>query len=69
MYADALLVRTDQIPFVPDGWDVKADLGEVIAGSPNQIISTHLRRIPGLHGEQRRAVYVQQVRDGVTSVA
>ena len=68
VYADALLVRTDQVPFVPDGWDVKADLGEVIAGAPNQIISTNLRRIPGLHGEQRRAVYVQQVHDRHTGV-
>lgn len=63
VYADALLVRTTQIPFVPNGWEVKADLGEVMAALPNQIISSRLQRIPGLHGERRRAQYVQQVKD------
>jgi hypothetical protein len=63
VYADALLVRTAQIPFVPNGWEVKADLGEVMAALPNQIISSRLQRIPGLHGERRRAQYVQQVKD------
>ena len=62
VYADALLVRTKQVPFTPPGWEVKADLGEVTAAMPNQIISTRLLRIPGMHGGRRRAVYLEKVK-------
>lgn len=64
VYADALLVRTNQVPITPAGWEVKTDLGEVVAGAPNQIISARLQRIPGLSGERRRAMYVHQVMSG-----
>jgi hypothetical protein len=62
VYADAILLATTQVPFTPPGWDVKADLGELVAGHANQIIAANLQRIPGMHGERRRMAYVEQTR-------
>lgn len=61
VYADALLVKAAQLPFVPDGWDIKGDLGDVVAGRAHEIISTHVQKLPGLHGERQRQLYITQV--------
>jgi hypothetical protein len=62
VYADAILVRTREVPFVPPGWSIKAELDDVFAGLPNQILSAQIQRIPGISGERKRIEYVRQVR-------
>jgi hypothetical protein len=48
IYADGLLVHTDTLPFLPDGWDVSHSLTHVTIPRPNAIVSRELVKLPGV---------------------
>lgn len=53
IYADGLLVATDQMPFVPDGWRVSHSLTHVHIPRPNAIIADQLVKLPGLAASEQ----------------
>jgi hypothetical protein len=53
IYADGILVATDQLPFVPDGWRVSHSLTHVHIPRPNAIISDELVKLPGVAGSEQ----------------
>lgn len=61
VYSDAVLAKVSQLPFLPTGWIAKHTLDELGAGAPNQIISPTIQRLPGIHGQRRRALVLKRV--------
>ena len=61
VYSDAVLAKVSQMPFIPDGWVAKHLLDYLVAGSPNQIISPTIQRLPGISGQRRRALVLKRV--------
>lgn len=61
VYADAVLAGVSQLPFTPNGWVAKHLLDDLVAGAPNQIISSTVQRLPGIHGHRRRALVLKRV--------
>jgi hypothetical protein len=61
VYADAVLAGVAQLPFTPNGWMAKHLLDDLVAGAPNQIISSTVQRLPGIHGQRRRALVLKRV--------
>jgi hypothetical protein len=59
IYADGVIVSTDQLPFVPVNWRVAGELSQVRSPSPNTIISPEMTRTPGIPSG-RRTVIVEQ---------
>jgi hypothetical protein len=57
IYADGLIVETDQVPILPNQWRVAASLTEVSRENPSSIISRELVRLPGIPNG-RRATYI-----------
>ncbi len=55
IYADGLIVETDQLPFLPPYWGVKAALTNVYSPEDNQIVSREMVRLPGVPGGRRTA--------------
>lgn len=47
IYADGLLVHTDQLPFMPDGWKVSHSLTHVRIPRTNAIVSDQIVKMPG----------------------
>jgi hypothetical protein len=52
IYADGLLVATDQLPFIRDGWRVSHSLTRVHIPRPNAFISDTLVKLPGADGSE-----------------
>jgi hypothetical protein len=52
IYADGILVATDALPFVREGWRVSHTLTHVHIPRPNAIISDELVKLPGVSGGQ-----------------
>lgn len=61
VYSDAVLVKIHQIPILPAGWEAKHTDLEIAAGAPNQIISSSVQRLPGIHGMRQRALVIDRV--------
>lgn len=57
IYADGLIVETDQIPMIGPDWRVSASLTELRAENPSSIISREMIRLPGIPNG-RRATYL-----------
>jgi len=53
IYADGIIVKTDQVPLLPVGWRVACGLDELQAGHPNQVLSKNLLKIPGIPNGRR----------------
>lgn len=54
IYADAVLVETDQLPlWVPDGWRVSHSLTHVSIPRPNAIVSDQVVKLPGVAGSEQ----------------
>lgn len=51
IYADGILVATDALPFIPDGWRVSHSLTNVHIPRPNAIISDQIVKLPGVSGD------------------
>ncbi len=52
IYADGLLVETEQMPFVRDGWRVSHSLTNVYLPRPNAIVSDQIVKLPGVGGDR-----------------
>lgn len=52
IYADGILVATNELPFVREGWRVSHTLTHVHIPRPNAIISDELVKLPGVAGSQ-----------------
>lgn len=48
IYADGLLVETDQLPFIKDGWRVSHSLTNVFIPRSNAIVSDQVVKLPGV---------------------
>lgn len=48
IYADGLLVETDSLPFIPDGWRVSHSLTNVHIPRPNALVADQLVKLPGI---------------------
>lgn len=55
VYADGLIVGTDQLPLLPENWRWVGNLVNVWSRSSNSIISDNLVRLPGIPNERRTA--------------
>lgn len=59
IYADGLITTAAQLPFMPKGWRVAAELTGVTSPHPNSIQSNELVRLPGIpHGRRTRVLKV-----------
>lgn len=56
VYADALVVETDRLPFIPEGWRVDQSLTNVLIPTANSIISDQMVKRPGLNREDSERV-------------
>lgn len=61
IYADGIVVETDQIPILPPTWRVAAQLTNLVARTPNSLLSDSLVKLPGIPNG-RRTTYVQQAK-------
>lgn len=53
IYADGVITTAPQLPFMPDGWRVAAELTGVTSPHPNSIQSNEMIRLPGIpHGRR-----------------
>lgn len=48
IYADGLLVETDQLPFIEDGWRISHSLTNVFIPRRNAIVSDQIVKLPGI---------------------
>lgn len=55
IYADGLIVETDQLPLMPPGWRVSGALTDVSSPAPHSILSRELVRLPGIPNGRRMA--------------
>ena len=59
IYADGLVTTAVQLPFMPDGWRIAAELTGVTSPHPNSIESNEMIRLPGIpHGRRTRVLKV-----------
>lgn len=56
IYADALVVETDHLPFTPPGWRVDKSLTNVLIPAVNSIISDQMVKRPGMSREDSERV-------------
>jgi hypothetical protein len=55
IYADGLLIQSEQLPFIRGGWRIAESLTNIYIPYPNAIISDQLTKLPGIpHTEQDR---------------
>lgn len=47
IYADGILVETDQLPFIPEGWRISHSLTNVFIPRRNAIVSDQITKLPG----------------------
>jgi hypothetical protein len=47
IYADGILVETDQLPFMPEGWRISHSLTNVFIPRRNAIVSDQIVKLPG----------------------
>jgi hypothetical protein len=52
IYADGLVVETDHLPFIPEGWRITHSLTNVMIPRPNAIISDQMTKLPGITREE-----------------
>lgn len=55
IYADGLIAKTDQLPFMPNNWRVAAKLTDVSSPAPHSIVSNEMVRLPGIPNGRRHA--------------
>lgn len=55
IYADGIIARTDQLPFLPPDWRVITALRNVSSPAPHAILSDELVRLPGIPNGRRSA--------------
>lgn len=60
IYADGIIVDTDQLPFVPKYWRVAAELTNWKSTAPNNLFSDNMVRTPGIPSG-RRSVHFESV--------
>ena len=58
IYADGIIVKTDQVPILPPIWRVACGLSELQAGAPNQVLSKNLLKLPGIPNGRRTSAIV-----------
>lgn len=58
IYADGVITTAAQLPFMPNGWRVAAELTGVTSPHPNSIQSNELVRLPGIPHGRRSMVKV-----------
>lgn len=63
IYADGLLVASNALPFVREGWRVSHTLTHVHIPRPNAIISDELVKLPGVAGSQEDREWEQKRQD------
>lgn len=63
IYADGLIVETDQLPFLPANWRVAGSLTDVSSPAPHSILSRELVRLPGIPNGRRMA-YIRKDEPG-----
>lgn len=56
VYADGIIVETDQVPMLPPEWRVSAELTNVVARTPNSVLSDNLVKLPGIPNGRRTTV-------------
>jgi hypothetical protein len=61
VYVDGLILDTDRLPFLPEGWEVEAHLTDLMFQHPNSFTSREQSKQPGVpgrmtQGEQARAM-------------
>lgn len=56
IYADGVITTATQLPFMPNGWRVAAELTGVTSPHPNSIQSNELIRLPGIPHGRRSSV-------------
>ena len=56
VYADALVVETDHLPFVRQGWRIDKSLTNVLIPAVNSIVSDQMVKRPGLNREDSERV-------------
>lgn len=59
IYADGLIAKTDQLPFMPDNWRVAGKLSDVSSPAPHSIVSREMIRLPGIPNG-RRTAFIQK---------
>lgn len=53
IYADGVLVETNQLPFIPEGWRVSHSLTNVHLPRSNAIVSDQVVKLPGVAGDEQ----------------
>lgn len=67
IYADGIIVNTDQVPMLPPTWRVAAALTDLEARTPNAIISSNLVKLPGIPNGRRTSVLRSAILDGANT--
>jgi hypothetical protein len=65
IYADGLLIETDSLPFIRDGWRVSHSLTNVHIPRSNAIISDQVIKLPGVAGSQLDRQWEQSREDSL----
>lgn len=63
VYADGIIVKTDQIPMLSPEWRVAAALTDLEARTPNAIISSNLVKLPGIPNGRRTTMLRSAILD------
>jgi hypothetical protein len=50
VYVDGLILDTDRLPFLPEGWEVEAYLTDLVFQHPNSWTSRTISKQPGIPG-------------------
>jgi hypothetical protein len=58
IYADGIIVKTDQVPLLPPEWRIACSLNELRAGAPNQVLSKNLLKLPGIPNGRRTSAII-----------
>lgn len=56
IYADGIIVESDQIPILPPTWRVSAELTNLVARTPNSVLADNLVKLPGIPNGRRTTV-------------
>lgn len=56
IYADGIIVETDQVPILPPNWRVTAELTNLIARNPSSVLSDNLVKLPGIPNGRRMSI-------------
>jgi hypothetical protein len=69
VYVDGLILDTDRLPFLPEGWEVEAHLDDLVFQHPNSWTSRTISKQPGIPGRSTQGEQARKMAAAARGIA